>query len=127
MYYWPEEVEVRCACGDSITVETVEYVYDTIGADDEALEEAGWNGDTCPRCRRAEIYYAGDTRVRVLEFIKAYKETHTNSPTFREIGDAVGLASTSAVSNVLEKLEGAGLIERDKFRPRSIRILKEKS
>jgi repressor LexA len=67
------------------------------------------------------------TRERVLEFIKEYKERYENSPTYREIMEGVGLASTSTVSRHLKALEEEGLIERDEFRPRSIRIVKEEA
>lgn len=68
-----------------------------------------------------------NTRERILEFIKEYKEEYENSPTYREIMEGVGLASTSTVSRHLIALQKEGLIERDRFLPRSIRIVRGKT
>lgn len=44
-------------------------------------------------------------------------------PSYREIGDAVGLASLSSVTHQLGQLELAGAIRRDPARPRAIEVL----
>jgi repressor LexA len=59
----------------------------------------------------------------ILEFIK--KEVHLKGypPSVREIGEAVGLASSSTVHGHLARLESKGLIRRDPTKPRAIEIL----
>lgn len=44
-------------------------------------------------------------------------------PTVREIGDAVGLASTGSVKRQLDVLKAGGYIVRDPRRPRAIAVL----
>lgn len=46
-------------------------------------------------------------------------------PSYREIGDAVGLSSLSSVTHQLGQLELAGAIRRDPARPRAIEVLVE--
>jgi repressor LexA len=46
---------------------------------------------------------------------------HTDLPSLREIGEAVGLASTSNVSYHLSVLEEQGLVSREPRRPRTAR------
>lgn len=48
-------------------------------------------------------------------------------PSVREIGEAVGLKSTSTVHGHLKRLENKGLIHRDAMKPRAIDIRKNES
>ena len=57
---------------------------------------------------------------RILEFIGAYAERHGVSPSFREIGDAVGLKAISAVSYQVEQLQAKGFLSRRDRMPRTI-------
>lgn len=60
---------------------------------------------------------------RVLAFIIRFKQSHDgNSPTVREIGEETGISSTSVVNYCLDKLEIAGLIQRDTGASRSIQV-----
>ena len=59
----------------------------------------------------------------ILEFIKNEVRTKGYPPSVREIGEAVGLASSSTVHGHLERLEGKGLIRLDPTKPRAIEIL----
>lgn len=61
---------------------------------------------------------------RILETIIDYIKVHGYSPTTREIGDAVGLKSTSTVHFRLKKMLELGLIESDDNfgSPRAIRV-----
>ncbi len=59
----------------------------------------------------------------ILEFIKNEVKLKGYPPSVREIGEAVGLASSSTVHGHLERLEGKGLIRRDPTKPRAIEIL----
>ncbi|QHW34506.1 transcriptional repressor LexA [Paenibacillus rhizovicinus] len=59
----------------------------------------------------------------ILEFIKAEVRDKGYPPSVREIGEAVGLASSSTVHGHLDRLEKKGLIRRDPTKPRAIEIL----
>jgi repressor LexA len=59
----------------------------------------------------------------ILEFIKNEVKDKGYPPSVREIGEAVGLASSSTVHGHLERLEKKGMIRRDPTKPRAIEIL----
>lgn len=59
----------------------------------------------------------------ILNFIKDEVQSKGYPPSVREIGLAVGLASSSTVHGHLERLESKGYIRRDKTKPRAIEIL----
>lgn len=59
----------------------------------------------------------------ILAFIKEEVKTKGYPPSVREIGEAVGLASSSTVHGHLSRLENKGLIRRDPTKPRAIEIL----
>lgn len=61
-----------------------------------------------------------DTRTRILAFLTDCDQRGLPVPTIREIGDAVGLASSSSVKRQLDGLEASGYIRRRKSQPRSI-------
>jgi repressor LexA len=57
---------------------------------------------------------------RILEFIAETVRTRGYPPTVREIGEAVGLTSSSSVHSQLANLERRGLLRRDPTKPRAI-------
>jgi repressor LexA len=59
----------------------------------------------------------------ILDFIKSEVKKKGYPPSVREIGEAVGLASSSTVHGHLARLESKGLIRRDPTKPRAIEIL----
>ena len=59
----------------------------------------------------------------ILEFIKDEVKLKGYPPSVREIGEAVGLASSSTVHGHLARLESKGFIRRDPTKPRAIEIL----
>ncbi|RFU68357.1 transcriptional repressor LexA [Bacillus sp. V59.32b] len=59
----------------------------------------------------------------ILGFIKEEVRKKGYPPSVREIGEAVGLASSSTVHGHLSRLESKGLIRRDPTKPRAIEIL----
>ncbi|MFE8695081.1 transcriptional repressor LexA [Cytobacillus sp. FJAT-53684] len=59
----------------------------------------------------------------ILDFIKDEVRLKGYPPSVREIGEAVGLASSSTVHGHLARLETKGLIRRDPTKPRAIEIL----
>lgn len=62
------------------------------------------------------------TQKKVFEYIKEVIGDRGIAPSVREIGEAVGLRSTSTVQYNLNALEKAGYIERDPNLKRTIRI-----
>lgn len=59
---------------------------------------------------------------QILEAIKGFYQEYGFCPTVRQIGDMVGLKSTSSVITHLKAMEDAGIIIRNEFSPRSIII-----
>jgi repressor LexA len=59
----------------------------------------------------------------IFEFIKRYSDAHGYPPTVRDIGKAVGLASSSTVHAHLANLEKLGLLRRDPTKPRAMELL----
>ena len=59
----------------------------------------------------------------IFEFIKKYSARYGYPPTVRDIGKAVGLASSSTVHAHLANLEKVGLLRRDPSKPRAIELL----
>ena len=57
---------------------------------------------------------------RILEFIGRTVRDRGYPPTVREIGEAVGLTSSSSVHSQLANLERKGLLRRDPTKPRAI-------
>ncbi|MDQ3760315.1 MAG: transcriptional repressor LexA [Actinomycetota bacterium] len=76
---------------------------------DESDESTGNDGLT-PRQRR------------VLEVIREWVERFGYPPSVREIGEAVGLTSTSSVAHQLRALERKGYLRRDPNRPRAVGV-----
>jgi repressor LexA len=59
----------------------------------------------------------------IFEFIRRYSKRYGYPPTVRDIGRAVGLASSSTVHAHLANLERIGLLRRDPSKPRAIELL----
>src|SRR5699024_1434182 len=68
---------------------------------------------------------AGLTRRQrlILETINDAVAAHGYPPSMREIGDAVGLTSSSSVSHQLQALERQGFLRRDPKRPRAMEVV----
>ncbi|GAA3361428.1 transcriptional repressor LexA [Saccharopolyspora gregorii] len=64
-----------------------------------------------------------DRQLKVLEAIRSWMREHGYPPSVREIGDAVGLTSTSSVAYQLRVLERKGFLRRDPHRPRTVGVL----
>ncbi|WP_226995863.1 transcriptional repressor LexA [Gordonia phthalatica] len=58
----------------------------------------------------------------VLEVIRKSVRERGYPPSIREIGEAVGLTSTSSVAHQLRTLERRGLLKRDPHRPRAVNV-----
>lgn len=59
----------------------------------------------------------------IMSFIKEEVKKKGYPPSVREIGEAVGLASSSTVHGHLARLESKGFIRRDPTKPRAIEVL----
>ncbi len=58
----------------------------------------------------------------ILAMIHAHVDAHGYPPSVREIGDAVGLRSSSSVHAQLETLEEKGYLKRDPTKPRALEL-----
>ena len=56
----------------------------------------------------------------IFQFIRRYASKYGYPPTVREIGEAVGLASSSTMHAHLANLEKYGVLRRDPTKPRAI-------
>jgi repressor LexA len=59
---------------------------------------------------------------RILDFIRSATRERGYPPTVREIGEAVGLTSSSSVHSQLENLERKGYLRKDPTKPRAIGV-----
>ena len=65
----------------------------------------------------------GDTQGKILDFIRQEVAQKGYPPSVREIGEAVGLKSTSTVHGHLCRLEAKGLLVRDAMKPRAMGLV----
>lgn len=66
-----------------------------------------------------------DRQRQVLQFIKEEIRAKGYPPSVREIGEAIGLSSSSTVHGHMARLEEKGFIRRDPTKPRAIEVLDE--
>src|SRR5436190_19077180 len=59
---------------------------------------------------------------RIIDYIKRTVQERGYPPTVREIGEAVGLTSSSSVHAQLANLERRGLLRRDPTKPRAMEL-----
>jgi repressor LexA len=64
---------------------------------------------------------ATERQRRILEIIGDFTAEHGYPPSVREIGERVGLSSSSTIHAHLKALERRGLISRDPTKPRALR------
>lgn len=64
---------------------------------------------------------ATERQQRILEAIRRFTGEHGYPPSVREIGERVGLSSSSTIHAHLKALEKRGLISRDPTKPRALR------
>ena len=64
-----------------------------------------------------------DRQNRILDYIRYVTKTRNYPPSVREIGEAVGLSSSSTVHNHLNQLERRGLIKRDPSKSRTVQLV----
>lgn len=66
---------------------------------------------------------ASQREAEIIRYIKHSIQSRGYPPSVREIGEAVGLKSSSTVHNYLCRLEEKGLLRRDPTKPRAMEIL----
>lgn len=62
-------------------------------------------------------------QIKMLQVIRDYSEEYGYPPTIREIGDLVGISSTSVVSYNLNALQSKGFLLRDRDISRGLRLV----
>jgi len=63
-----------------------------------------------------------DRQTKILDYIRYVTKVRNYPPSVREIGEAVGLSSSSTVHNHLNQLERRGLIKRDPSKSRTVQL-----
>ena len=66
-----------------------------------------------------------DRQSKILDYIRYVTRVRNYPPSVREIGEAVGLSSSSTVHNHLNQLERRGLIKRDASKSRTVQLVGE--
>jgi repressor LexA len=61
-----------------------------------------------------------EKQLRILDVIREFTAEHGYPPSVREIGEAVGLSSSSTVQSHLKTLERCGMLWRDPTKPRAL-------
>src|SRR5207244_5479823 len=64
-----------------------------------------------------------ERQTRILNYIRDVSKVRNYPPSVREIGEAVGLSSSSTVHNHLNQLERRGLIKRDPSKSRTVQLV----
>jgi len=64
-----------------------------------------------------------ERQARILDYIREVTRVRNYPPSVREIGEAVGLSSSSTVHNHLNQLERRGLIRRDPSKSRTVQLV----
>ena len=62
------------------------------------------------------------TRDKILEFIIEFVESHGYSPSYREIGDATNIRSTSTVGSYIRELIEEGALSSDRSKARTLAL-----
>ena len=68
-----------------------------------------------------------DRQTKILDYIRQVTRERSYPPSVREIGQAVGLSSSSTVHNHLNQLERRGLIRRDPTKSRTVQLVESSS
>ena len=67
--------------------------------------------------------HLNNRQQQILDFLRSHQRDHAYPPTVREIGQAVGLSSSSTVQNHLNSLESRGYIRRDPAKSRTVELV----
>ena len=81
-----------------------------------------WARATVPAEEEGPMDKVTTRQRRILDFIRETVQARGYPPTVREIGEAVGLTSSSSVHAQLANLERQGLLRRDPTKPRAMEL-----
>lgn len=65
------------------------------------------------------------SQIEILEYIRNFVRTNGYPPSVREIGKAVGFASSASIHAHLRKLESAGYLQRNPFKSRTLEVVQD--
>ena len=68
--------------------------------------------------------YTIERQEKIMDFLEKYQEENLYSPSIREIGDYIGVPSTSLVDYYIRQLIHLGYLERDEHISRSLRVVR---
>lgn len=68
--------------------------------------------------------YTIERQQKIMEFLEKYQEENLYSPSIREIGDYIGVPSTSLVDYYIRQLIHLGYLDRDEHVSRSLRVIR---
>lgn len=86
------------------------------------MSDSSDNPDTAAGRTRSADSGLTERQRTILNVIRASVTSRGYPPSIREIGDAVGLTSTSSVAHQLRTLERKGYLRRDPNRPRAVDV-----
>jgi repressor LexA len=66
-----------------------------------------------------------ERQTKILDYIRSVTKSRNYPPSVREIGENVGLSSSSTVHNHLNQLERRGLIKRDPSKSRTVQLVQD--
>ncbi|WP_102142559.1 transcriptional repressor LexA [Mycobacterium hubeiense] len=89
---------------------------------DDSGDDRDNTAGTHTSTRRASDTGLTERQRTILDVIRASVTSRGYPPSIREIGDAVGLTSTSSVAHQLRTLEKKGYLRRDPNRPRAVDV-----
>ncbi len=103
--------------GHPVTGDTLEQMFDS-RRDRDYIRPMSDSSETT----EARASGLTERQRTILEVIRTSVTTRGYPPSIREIGDAVGLTSTSSVAHQLRTLERKGYLRRDPNRPRAVDV-----
>ena len=68
--------------------------------------------------------YTIERQEKIMEFLEKYQEENLYAPSIREIGDYIGVPSTSLVDYYIRQLIRRGYLDRDDHVSRSLRVVR---
>lgn len=68
--------------------------------------------------------FTNERHEKIMQFVEAYQAENMYAPSIREIGDYIGVPSTSLVDYYIRQLIDLGYLERDNHVSRSVRIVR---
>jgi repressor LexA len=92
------------------------------GMSDDTTDSSAGQPTATVSARRDRDTGLTERQRTILEVIRASVTSRGYPPSIREIGDAVGLTSTSSVAHQLRTLERKGYLRRDPNRPRAVDV-----